>query len=47
MGKLDKIMKWGHDFEETMLSLVKIPLMSRRPSALPRHDEVKGELVIL
>lgn len=47
MGKLDKIAKWGGDFEQTLLSLIKIPLMSRRPSKLPALPEGGKEIVIL
>lgn len=45
MGISDKIMKWGRNLEETVLSLIKIPLMSRRPSPLPPAEG--RELVIL
>lgn len=47
MGKLDKISKWGSALEQTVLSIVKIPLLSRRPSALPREFSNPDELVIL
>ena len=47
MGKLDKVKEWGGNLEQTLLSLVKIPLFSRRPSELPKDMEESGELVIL
>lgn len=47
MGKLDNLMKWGSEFEQTLLSLVKIPLMSRRSSPLPVITKNPDELVIL
>lgn len=47
MGKLDKIVKWGGNLEQTFLSLVKIPLLSRRPSPLPALAGCGDELVIL
>lgn len=45
MGKLDTLAKWGSDLNQTMMSLVKIPLLSRRSSRLP--DIKNDELVIL
>ncbi len=47
MGKLDKISKWGADLGQTLMSLVKIPLLSRRGSALPKEFRNPDELVIL
>ena len=47
MGKLDSLMKWGSNLEQTILSLVKIPLLSRRPSPLPALSGNNGEVVIL
>ncbi|MDE5791363.1 MAG: hypothetical protein K2H96_09070 [Muribaculaceae bacterium] len=47
MGKLDKIAEWGANLEQTFLSLVKIPLLSRRPSPLPDLRGCGNELVIL
>ena len=47
MPTTDKIQKWGADMEQTLLSLVKIPLKSRRPSPLPDSLRNPDELVIL
>ncbi|MDE6866681.1 MAG: hypothetical protein K2J23_04725 [Muribaculaceae bacterium] len=47
MGKLDKLMKWGSNFEQSILSLIKIPLMSRPSSPLPEVEKGRDELVIL
>ena len=46
MGKLDKLKDWGGNLEQTLMSLVKIPLFSRRPTPLPGNKE-DAELVIL
>lgn len=45
MGKLDRLQEWGSQLEQTLLSLVKIPLFSRRADRLPEAKE--SELVIL
>ncbi len=45
MGKLDIIMAWCSALGQSLLSVVKVVLLSRRPSALP--DDVPEELVIL
>lgn len=47
MKKLDKIARWASDMQQTAASLVKIPLLSRRPSPLPKGDGMRDELVIL
>lgn len=47
MATLDKMQKWAGDLQQTLLSLVKIPLKSRKPSALPQNVRNTEELVIL
>lgn len=47
MGKFDNIMKWGTALQQTALSIVKIPLLSRRSSPLPEILKNPEELVIL
>ena len=47
MGKIEKITKWASDLQQTLLSLVKIPLLSRRCSPLPESVKNADELVIL
>ena len=47
MKKLDKIAKWGGDLSQTLMSLVKIPMLSRRSSKLPPAPEGIDELVVL
>lgn len=47
MGKLDNISAWVTDLNQTLMSLVKIPLLSRRSSALPKEFRNSDELVIL
>lgn len=47
MATLDNIQKWAASLEQTLLSMVKIPLKSRRPSALPTGLSNPDELVIL
>lgn len=47
MGKFDKIAEWGGNLQQTLMSLVKIPLMSRKSSPLPSLNGNKDELVIL
>ena len=44
---VNKIKDFGSKFEQTLLSLVKIPLMSRGGSPLPRDLSNADELVIL
>lgn len=44
---VNKIKDFGSKFEQTLLSLVKIPLMSRGRSPLPRDLSNADELVIL
>lgn len=46
MGKFDNIINWGSRLQQSILSLVKVALLSRRPSALPASDG-RRELVIL
>lgn len=45
MGKLDRLQEWGSRLEQTLLSLVKIPLFSRPSDPLPEAKE--SSLVIL
>lgn len=47
MSKLDAISRWGSDFGQTLMSLVKIPLLSRQSSPLPQGFRNNDELVIL
>ncbi len=47
MKRIDKIAKWGSDLNQTLMSLIKIPLLSRRSSPLPVPKEGERELVIL
>lgn len=47
MGKLDSIIKWGADLQQSAMSLVKVALLSRRPSPLPSLKLKSDELVIL
>ena len=47
MGKLDKIMAWGGNLQQSMLSAVKVALLSRRPSKLPQSFRNSKEIVIL
>lgn len=45
MGKLDSMMKWTSSLGQSMMSLVKVALLSKRPSKLPK--DTPEELVIL
>ena len=45
MGKADKILSWCSDLGQSFLSVVKVLLLSRRPSRLPK--DTPAELVIL
>lgn len=47
MGKLDSISHFAADLNQTLMSLIKIPLLSRRSSALPSGLSNPDELVIL
>lgn len=47
MGKLDKIAAWAADLQQTLMSMVKMPLMSRKSSPLPKLSGNEEELVIL
>ncbi len=47
MKRLNKIIKWGGDLQQTLFSIVKIPMMSRRPSKLPVSVSNPDEIVIL
>lgn len=47
MIKTDKIMKWGSDLQQSVLSLVKVALLSKKQSPLPDISGNKDELVIL
>lgn len=47
MGKLDKIASWCSNLEQSLLSVVKVALLSRKPSPLPDEFKNKNELVIL
>lgn len=47
MATLDRLMHRASQLEQTLLSLVKIPLLSRRPTPLPKSYEREDEIVIL
>ncbi len=47
MSKLDKIVSWCGNMEQSLLSLVKVILLSRKPSPLPGNLKNSDELVIL
>lgn len=47
MSKLDKIVSWCGKMEQSMLSIVKVALLSRKPSPLPRDFRNHNELIIL
>lgn len=49
MGKLDNIMSWGSRLQQSVLSLIKVGLLSKRPSPLPLLPQAAGSnsLVIL
>lgn len=45
MGKFDSLMKWSSALGQSVMSVVKVALLSRRPTALPA--DTADELVIL
>lgn len=45
MGKLDSLMKWSSALGQSVMSVVKVALLSRRPTPLPA--DTANELVIL
>lgn len=47
MVHLDKIKHWGENFQQSLMSVLKVPLFSRKASKLPQRFSNPEELVIL